>query len=68
MELQAGQPQKKGNKRGPAYAYNVKALRDQEMRVARRRPSRPTSTSSATGSRDRPGKGVRERLNPARHE
>ena len=34
MELQAGRPQKKGNERGPAYAYNVKALRDQEMRVA----------------------------------
>ena len=34
MELQAGQPQKKGNQRGPAYAYNVKALRDQEMRIA----------------------------------
>lgn len=34
MELQAGQPQTKGNKRGPAYAYNVKELRDQEMRVA----------------------------------
>ncbi len=35
MELQAGQPQKKGNKPGPAYAYNVKVLRDQEMVVAR---------------------------------
>ena len=34
MELQAGKPQKKGNKRGPAYAYNVKALRDQKMKVA----------------------------------
>lgn len=34
MELQAGKPQKKGNKRGPAYAYNVKALRDHEMKVA----------------------------------
>ena len=34
MELQAGKPQKKGNKREPAYAYNVKALRDQEMKVA----------------------------------
>ena len=34
MELQAGRPQKKGNRRGPAYAYNVKALRDQEMRLA----------------------------------
>ena len=25
---------KKGNKRGPTYAYNVKTLRDQEMRLA----------------------------------
>ena len=35
MEQQAGQPAKKGNKRGPAYAYNVKELRDREMEVAR---------------------------------
>lgn len=35
MELRSGQPQKKGNKPGPAYAYNVKALRDQEMEIAR---------------------------------
>jgi len=28
MELQAGKPQKKGNKPGPAYAYNIKKLRD----------------------------------------
>ncbi|NJO38363.1 MAG: IS110 family transposase [Rhizobiales bacterium] len=35
MELQAGEPQKKGNKRGAAYAYNIKALRDQEMAIAR---------------------------------
>ena len=35
MELKAGQPRTKGNKRGPAYAYNVKALRDREMDVAR---------------------------------
>lgn len=35
MELKAGQPQTKGNKRGPAYAYNIKALRDREMDVAR---------------------------------
>lgn len=34
LELQAGQPMKKGNQRGPAYAYNVKALREQEMRIA----------------------------------
>jgi transposase len=25
---------KKGNKRGPPYAYNVKDLREQEMRLA----------------------------------
>ncbi|MBN9560571.1 MAG: IS110 family transposase [Alphaproteobacteria bacterium] len=36
MELQAGRPQKKGNRRGPTYAYNVKKLREQEMGVARR--------------------------------
>ena len=34
MELQAGRPQKKGNRRGPAYAYNIKALRDQEQQLA----------------------------------
>lgn len=34
MELAAGQPQKKGNKRGTSYAYNVKELRQQEARVA----------------------------------
>ncbi len=34
MELQARKPEKKGNKRGPAYAYNVKSLRDHEMKVA----------------------------------
>jgi len=33
-ELLAGLPQRKGNVRGPAYAYNVKALRDQEARIA----------------------------------
>ncbi len=35
MELQAGQPARKGNKRGTAYAYNVKALRDAEIELAR---------------------------------
>jgi len=34
MELQAGMPAKKGNKRRPAYAYNVKELR-REIEVAR---------------------------------
>lgn len=36
LELLAGQPQRKGNVRRPAYAYNVKALRDQEARIAER--------------------------------
>jgi transposase len=35
MELQTGQPVRKGNKRGPAYAYNVKELRDREIEPAR---------------------------------
>jgi transposase len=34
LELQAGRPRKKGNKRGSAHAYNVKALRNQEMAIA----------------------------------
>ena len=36
VELAAGQPQKKGNKRGPSYAYNVKELRQQETQIAER--------------------------------
>ena len=35
MQLQAGQPEKKGNKRGAAYAYNIMELRDGEIDVAR---------------------------------
>lgn len=35
MELQTGVPAKKGNKRGAAYAYNVKELRDREIEIAR---------------------------------
>lgn len=34
MELAAGLPQKKGNKRGATYAYHVKELRHQEMQIA----------------------------------
>ena len=33
-ELRAGRPMKKGNRRGAAYAYNVKTLRNQEMAIA----------------------------------
>jgi transposase len=35
MELRSGQPHRKGNQPGPAHAYNVGALRKQEMNVAR---------------------------------
>ena len=35
MELQAGQPVRKGNKRGAAYTYNIKELRDREIELAR---------------------------------
>lgn len=35
IELQAGQPARKGNKRGAAYAYNIKELRDREIELAR---------------------------------
>jgi hypothetical protein len=35
MQLQAGMPAKKGGKRGIAYVYNVKELRDREIDVAR---------------------------------
>lgn len=35
MELKSGMPQKKGNRPGAAYAYNIKSMRDQEMSVAR---------------------------------
>lgn len=60
MDLQAGQPQTKGNKRGPAYAYNIKELRDQEMRSL----SRPRSTTNASFPKEK----ARGRLNPARLE
>jgi transposase len=47
MQLQAGQPEKKGNKRGAAYAYNIKELRDREIDVARH----ADTNTSADGSR-----------------
>ena len=34
MELASGQPAKKGARRGAAYAYNIKSLRDQEKAIA----------------------------------
>ena len=67
MELQAGLPQKKGNRRDPAYAYNVKALRDQERQLAEQ--AEKTYERFVERWKARPAKGgVRERLNPARLE
>jgi transposase len=65
MELQAGQPARKGNKRGTAYAYNIKELRDREIDLARhaeqayerfvsqwqRRGKRKQRTGAASGER-----------------
>lgn len=67
MELQAGLPQKKGNRRGPAYAYNVKELRDQERAVAEQAERTYERFVESWKSR-RPKDGVRERLNPTRLE
>ncbi|MEK1889189.1 MAG: hypothetical protein AAAB35_16815 [Phyllobacterium sp.] len=67
MELQAGQAQTKGNKRGPACGYNVKQLRDQEMRVAEQAEKHYERFIDARRSR-RPKERARGRLNPARLE
>ena len=68
MELQAGRPQKKGNRRGAAYAYNVKALRDQEMqhrpagRAKLRALRRALETATAEGQGARAPQSGRARV------
>jgi hypothetical protein len=57
MELQAGRPQRKGNSRGPTYAYNVKELRNQEMRVAEQ--AQKSYEHFVEAWRPRPPKGAR---------
>ena len=57
MQLQAGQPEKKGNKRGAAYTYNIKELRNREIDVATL--NMPTNSSSADGSGVVPQSGAR---------
>jgi len=67
MELQAGKPQSKGNRRGPAYAYNVKTLRDQELRLAEQ--AERNYAHFVDRWKTRPSNAeVRERLNSARTE
>ncbi|WP_458380489.1 IS110 family RNA-guided transposase [Sinorhizobium medicae] len=67
MELQAGKPQKKGNKPGPAYTYNIKKLRDQEMHLAEQ-AQRSYERFVETWRPRPPNPKVRGRLNPTRLE
>ncbi|WP_353646012.1 IS110 family transposase [Mesorhizobium sp. WSM2239] len=67
MELQAGKPQKKGNSRGPTYAYNVKDLRNQEMRIAEQAQKGYEHFVEAWRPR-LPKEKARGRLSPARLE
>ena len=54
LELQAGRPMRKGNKRGPAYAYNVKELRDREKALVEQ--AERAYEQLVAGWRDRPGR------------
>jgi transposase len=67
LELRAGQPAKRGNKPGAAHAYNIKALRDQEMSIAQQAERAYEQFVGQWRPRG-PGRGVRERLKSARHE
>lgn len=67
MELQAGHPQQKGSRRGAAYAYNVKALRDKEMLIATQ-AERSYERFVAQWKARRPKEPARERLNSAGHK
>ncbi|WP_247341327.1 MULTISPECIES: IS110 family transposase [unclassified Bradyrhizobium] len=61
MQLQAGHPQQKGSRRGPAY--NIKALRDREMLIAaqvERSYERFVSLESAAVKTRRAGASVRQ--------
>ena len=63
MELRSGQPRRKGNKPGPAHAYNIKALRDQEMEIARH--AEQAYEHFVAQWETRPKDKVRGRLKPA---
>jgi transposase len=67
MELQAGHPQQKGSRPGSAYAYNVKALRDQERLIAAK-AERSYEHFVAQWKPRRPKQPARGRLNSAGHE
>jgi transposase len=67
MELASGEPVKKGSKPGPAYAYNVKALRNQEKTIAENAERAYEHLVGAWQPRQ-PEDAARERLKTARHE
>jgi len=67
MELQAGLPRNKGNRRGPAYAYNVRELRDRERLLAEQAEHSYEHFVENWKAR-RPRNAVRERLNSAGHD
>jgi transposase len=67
MELQAGHPQQKGSRRGAAYAYNVKVLRDKEMVIAAQ-AERSYERFVAQWKPRRPKDPARGRLNSAGHK
>ncbi|MDA9520162.1 transposase, partial [Bradyrhizobium sp. CCBAU 11434] len=64
MQLQAGHPQRKGSRRGPAYAYNIKALRKREMLIAAQAERNYERLVSQWKPR-RPKPGARGRLSSA---
>ena len=68
MELASGQPERK-NSKGAAYAYNIKALRDQDKAVAETN-ARMSTSSVFVGQWQtrRPKNAARGRLKMARHE
>ena len=66
MQLQAGQPARKGNKRGAAYAYNIRSCVI-ERSTSRATLNVPTNGSSADGSGVVPVGGARvPRRSPSR--
>ncbi|GAN81816.1 transposase [Acidocella aminolytica 101 = DSM 11237] len=64
MELQAGLPQRKDNRRGASYACNVKELRDRERQLAEQAECSYEHLIE-NWKTQRPRNTVRERLNPA---
>lgn len=66
MELQAGKPPQKGNQPGPAHAYNIKALRDQEVAAARH--AERAYEHFVAQWKTRPGGEAHGRLKSTRHE